>query len=166
MECGLYGARIHGVLDWTCAIINDHELLKAFAPLIGTDTTVNDGKVGTKHVRVWSNKCVFKYYMNVKGDQWQGVEFQCPWSSYHQIALSSPNQYPQFLISLYQQYFHEYVLSYNRKLTFLESMPPNITTLYLVKIMYIVSMNNNKNVINSSCKIKKPEHIHQTWCLQ
>lgn len=41
MEGELYGARVHGVLDWTCEIMNDCVLLKTFGPRIGTDTTVN-----------------------------------------------------------------------------------------------------------------------------
>ena len=55
--------------------LSNHELLKAFSPLIGTGMTVNDGEVGTRHVRVWSNKYIFQNYLNEKGDQWQGVEF-------------------------------------------------------------------------------------------
>lgn len=54
--------------------MNHHELLKGFSHLIGTDTTVNDGEVGIKHVRVWSNKCLFQNYLNEKVDQWQGID--------------------------------------------------------------------------------------------
>lgn len=53
----------------------NHE--SAFIPQIGKDVTVN-GEAGTKHVQVWSNKCLFQNYLNLKGDQLQGVEFRCP----------------------------------------------------------------------------------------